>query len=176
MIAGGVLDAQARAMPTSAIEIQRRTSSLLSGLKALLASVGGGERGGKIASGMVQACEQMDVGYRHACASASPGQFLARISHVARNAKRTKATLMLLTQLDYLSISQSRDLLFEARGLETIFRTARDSARRRYFEPGPSRKNPSTRGVQRSGKSIPEGQKSAWSHEVGPQTSSDKPS
>jgi len=42
---------------------------------------------------------------RHACASRSPEGFVDRITAVARHAKRTKATLMLLTQLDYLPIA-----------------------------------------------------------------------
>ena len=118
-------------MPTSSFEIQARTSSLLRSLKGLLPSIGGGERGRKLVTKMIKACGEMDRGYRHACASSSPAEFTSRISKVASQAKRTKATLMLLAQLDYVPIESVRELIFEARGLENIFKAARNTAKRR---------------------------------------------
>ena len=74
----------------------------------------------------------MDAGYRAACASASPEQFVSRMSDAARNAKRTKAALMLLTQLDYTSITDVRNLIIEARALENVFTVSRNAAKRRF--------------------------------------------
>jgi len=118
-------------MPTTALELQTRTANLLRSLEALLPSVGGEERGRKLAGSMVKACSEMDAGYRHACASSTPKEFISRISHVARQAKRTKATLMLLAQLEYLPIASVRELIFEARGLENIFVASRNTSKRR---------------------------------------------
>ena len=118
-------------MPITALDLQKRTASLLQALEALLPSVGGEERGRKLAGKMITACRQMDANYRHACASSSPDEFISRISQVTNNAKRTKATLMLLAQLDYLSIESVRELIVEARGLENIFSASRNTAKRR---------------------------------------------
>src|SRR6188768_579026 len=124
-------------MPATVLELQTRTSNLSRALEALLPSVGGEERGGKLAVSMIKACKAMDAGYREACASSSPDEFMSRISHVARLAKRTKATLMLLAQLDYLSIESVRELIVEARGLESIFTASRNTAKRRRAQTGP---------------------------------------
>jgi len=124
-------------------ELQARTAALLRALESLLPNVGGGERGKKLALKMLKACREMDAGYRHTCASGSPDEFIARISAVATKAKRTKATLMLLTQLSYLPIAETRELIFEARGLENIFVASRNTAKRRHRERLASRRNPS---------------------------------
>ena len=113
-------------------ELQARTATLLCALKALLPRVNGGERGRKLALKMVKACHDMDAGYRHTCASGTPDEFITRISAVASHAKRTKATLMLLTQLAYLPIAETRELIFEARGLENIFVASRNTAKRNH--------------------------------------------
>jgi len=76
----------------------------------------------------------MDDGYRHACSSASPTEFISRISTVARQAKKTKAALMLLAQLGYAPIASIRELIIEARRLENIFVSSRNTAKRR--QPG----------------------------------------
>ena len=116
----------------TALELQSRTAALLESLEGLTPIVRGGERGRKLALAMVKACKQMDAGYRHTCMSTSPDEFIERISAVARHAKRTKATLMLLTQLDYLPIAETRELIFEARGLENIFVASRNTAKKNH--------------------------------------------
>ena len=118
-------------MATTAIELQTRTANLLRALEALLPSVRGEQRGDALAVKLVTACRDMEAGYRHACSSSSPDEFVARISHVARNARKTKATLMLLTQLDYLAIAETRDLIIEARALENVFVASSRTAKRR---------------------------------------------
>jgi len=118
-------------MPTTAFDLHARTAMLLCALERAAASVSGGDRGEKLAQTMLKSCTEMDSAYRHACASSTPDEFVARISHVARHAKRTKATLMLLTQLDYLPLVETRELIFEARGLANIFVDSRNTAKRR---------------------------------------------
>ena len=122
----------ARRMRMTALDIQARTAALLRDLEALLPSVGGGDRGRKLALKMLKACRDMDAGYRHTCASRSPDEFIERICAVARHAKRTKATLMLLTQLAHLPIAETRELIFEARGLENIFVASRNTAKKNH--------------------------------------------
>jgi len=53
---------------------------------------------------------------------------------VARQAKKTKAALMLLAQLGYAPIASIRELIIEARRLENIFVSSRNTAKRR--QPG----------------------------------------
>ena len=91
------------------------------------------------------ACKNMDVGYRHACASASPDEFISRISHVAQHANKTRASLVMLTQLGYVSIDAARDPILEARGLANIFVASRTTAKRRQRDRVGSRKTPLTR-------------------------------
>ena len=43
-------------------------------------------------------------------------------------------TLMLLTQLDHLPIGETRELMFEARGLANVFVASRNTAKRRKRE------------------------------------------
>jgi hypothetical protein len=118
-------------MPTTALELQTRAASLLGALEAILPCVGGEQRGRKLALTMISACKEMDAGYRDACESSSPKEFISRISHVARNARKAKATLMLLAQLDYLPIASVRELILDARGPENIFTASRNTAKRR---------------------------------------------
>src|SRR3954469_13695501 len=120
-----------RRMPTTAFELHARTAMLLCALERVAASVSGGDRGNKLAHTLLTSCRDMDAGYRHACASSTPDEFVGRISHVARHAKRTKATLMLLTQLEYLPLAETRELIVEARGLANIFVDSRNTAKRR---------------------------------------------
>jgi len=119
-------------MPATALDLQARTSRLLAALEAIAPRVTGSARARMLAQTMTRACRAMDAGYRAACASASPEQFVSRMSDAARNAKRTKAALMLLTQLDYTSITDVRNLIIEARALENVFTVSRNAAKRRF--------------------------------------------
>jgi len=138
----------------TSVELQARTAALLRSLEEQLPKVGGEERGRKLALKMLKACREMDAGYRHTCASGSPDEFIRRIAAVASHAKRTKATLMLLTQLAYLPIVETRELIVEARGLENIFIASRDTAKRRHrparFRRG-TRRSPRPHAAPREG-------------------------
>jgi len=119
-------------MRMTALELQARTAALLASLERIVPIVGGAQRGRKLASTMMRACKAMDDGYRHTCASRSAEEFIDRIAAVARHVTRTKATLMLLTQLHYLPIAETRELIFEARGLENIFVASRNTAKKNH--------------------------------------------
>jgi four helix bundle protein len=80
------------------------------------------------------------IGYRAACVSKSPEQFVVNISAVARHAKRVRRMLLALVQANYLAIETARELILEARGLEAIFTASRKTARRRKA----ARRKPST--------------------------------
>ena len=128
-------------MPTTALELQERTATLLRALERVADLVGGGARGKKLAHTLVRSCKEMDSGYRSACASSTHDEFVSRISRVAHAANRTRMTLMLLTQLDYLPLAATRELMFEARGLANIFVASRNTARRHQRERRPSRRD-----------------------------------
>jgi hypothetical protein len=119
-------------MRTTGFELQARTAALLTSLERLAPVVGGAARGRKLALTMIKPCTEMDRGYRQTCDSRSPDEFIQRISAVARHAKRTKATLMLLTQLDYLPIGETREVICEARSLENIFLASRNTAKKHH--------------------------------------------
>ena len=87
----------------------------------------------------------MHAGYREACASSSPEQFIERIAFVTRKAKRVKASLVLLVQLDHLKIDDARENILEARALEEIFTASRNTARKRARGRMTPRRNPSER-------------------------------
>jgi hypothetical protein len=128
-------------MQSQSLVIQQRTAKLTAAIEAVAGEVDSADRAQTILAALRKATKEMDAGYRHACASASPTDFISRISAVARHAKKTKASLMLLTQLDYVPITKTRDLILQARGLENIFVTSRNTAKRRYRARLGSRRN-----------------------------------
>jgi hypothetical protein len=79
----------------------------------------------------------VDAGYRAACVSTSPEQFIVHIEAVARHAKRARALLQDMVQARFVSIYQARQLILEAKALEAIFRASRNTARRRRARPAP---------------------------------------
>jgi len=92
----------------------------------------------------------MQTGYRDTCSSSSPEQFISGISAVTRHTKKAKASLVLLVELDHLSIGAARELILEARGLEAIFVASRNTAKRRAHRRMVSRRNPSERAAHAS--------------------------
>lgn len=114
----------------SQLELQERLQRTVVAVESIPA-VGGGKRGDQIRRALLTAAKQACDGYRDVCISATPGQFIERISFVARKAKRTTATLVLLVELDYVDIAQVRELINEVRALERILTTARNTAKRR---------------------------------------------
>jgi hypothetical protein len=104
---------------------------------------------------LVAASTAMESGYRDASASSSPEKFIAGITVVARNAKKAKASLGLLVQLNLMDIAVVRDLILEARGLEAIFLASRKTAKKRARGRMVSRRHPSERAAQASDGKMP---------------------
>jgi hypothetical protein len=73
----------------------------------------------------------VDIGYRAACVSQSPDQFIVHMSAVARNAGRARTRLQDMVRANHITIEAARELILEARGLEAIFVASRNTARRR---------------------------------------------
>jgi four helix bundle protein len=85
----------------------------------------------KLARRVSVAATAVATGYRAACVSKSPEQFIMSMSAVARHAKRARRMLLALVQDNYLSIEIARELLLEAKGLEAMFAASRNTAKRR---------------------------------------------
>jgi hypothetical protein len=118
-------------MPTHAVELEGRAARLADAIKRLTIPPDAAKRGHKLLAQAITHSEQMEAGYRHACASASPDEFTKRIADVAAHARRTKASLMLLVQLGYVPVPHIRELIIEARGLESILVASRNTAKKR---------------------------------------------
>ena len=118
-------------MATQAIELERRAANLASAIRGIAPAADCPVRAHKLLAAASKHSEQVETGYRRACASSSPDEFIQGISSVATNAKRTTASLMLLVQLGYVPVPEIRELILEARGLENIFVTSRNTAKRR---------------------------------------------
>jgi hypothetical protein len=76
--------------------------------------------------------QSMMTGYTDVCAAPSAERFISAISAVAIHAKRARASLQLLLQLNHLTIADARDLMIEARAFEAIFVKSRNTAKRRH--------------------------------------------
>ena len=136
-------------MAAQAIELQQRTARFLRAVEELAPKVSGEKRGQTLLGSLLKSSREVEAGYRHACASATPAQFVSRISVVARNAKKAKASLMLLAQLGYVQIDAAREAIIEARALESIFAASRNTAKRRQSGRPVSRRQPSERATER---------------------------
>jgi four helix bundle protein len=88
----------------------------------------------KLSLQVSKAATAVDVGYRAACVSQTPDQFIAHISAAARHAKRARVLLLRMVELDHLTIEVARQLILEARVLEAILTASRNTARRRKRE------------------------------------------
>ena len=80
----------------------------------------------------------VDIGYRAACVSQSPEQFIVHVSAVARNARRARTLLQDMVRANHITIEAARELILEARGLEAIVVASRNTARRRKAQRGRS--------------------------------------
>ena len=114
----------------SQLEFQERLERAVASVESLPAAAGG-KRGEQLRRALVRDVKLACEGYRAACNSTSPDQFIERISAAAAKAKRTTSTLVLLVQLDYLHIDEARDVIIEARALERILTASRNTAKRR---------------------------------------------
>jgi hypothetical protein len=137
-------------MHAQTVELQQRTRRFSAAVAQLAERAANTASSKRLVRTLIAASQAVERGYRDSCASASPEQFISAISVVARNAKRAKSALVLLVQLDHLSIKDARDLIFEARGLEAIFIASRNTAKRRANARMVSRRNPSERAAPAS--------------------------
>jgi hypothetical protein len=135
-------------MHSQARELQERASRFVADTERLLNKIPDATTAQKLARTIKASSAAMHTGYRDACASSSPEQFVARISAVARNAKKAKAALVMLVQVNHLDIDIARETILEARALEAIFSASRNTAKRRRRGRLVSRKNPSERAAR----------------------------
>lgn len=126
-------------------ELQERTRRFAASVERLSATVEPNGNAQRVLRTLVATSTAVDQGYRGTCASSSPEEFIRGISGVARSAKKAKAALVLLVQLEHVSIHASHELILEARGLEAIFRASRNTAKKRARGRMVSRRNPSER-------------------------------
>jgi hypothetical protein len=159
---------------SQALELEGRAGRFAADTERLLNKIPDAATAHKLSQAIKTSSVAMHAGYRDACASSSPEQFISRISAVARNAKKTKAGLVLLVQLNHLDIDIARATILEARALEAIFTASRNTAKRRQRGRLVSRRNPSERAARGRRKTGPEAPGSAWGDVVGPQASADK--
>ena len=119
-------------MDQHAIDLQDRTRRFAAAIATLCERLPADPGAQRTAAKLLASSRAVTAGYTDTCASPSPDSFISRISAVAAQAKRTRASLQLLLQLNHVTIEAARDLLFEARGLEAIFVASRDTAKRRH--------------------------------------------
>lgn len=131
-------------------ELIARTQRFKDAVSGLASRLTDGPIARKIVKSLGTATNGIAVGYKDACASSSPDEFIARISVVARNAKKAKVDLVMLVQLDYISIDIAREVILEAKALEAIFVASRNTSKKRARGRMTPRRNPSERAVQAS--------------------------
>jgi hypothetical protein len=129
----------ARTLMSSPLQLQHRIRRFVVSLQSQ--SSRGAARERRIREALVKSARETGVGYRDACASATPEDFIRRISLVVRTAKKSKAALLSLLDLEYMHIADCRDLMFEARAIENILTAARDAAKRRQRRRNASAKD-----------------------------------
>ena len=137
-------------MQSRAGELVARTQRFKHAVSRLASQVTDGPSAQKIFKALVVAANEIATGYKDACASSSPDQFIAQISVVARNAKKAKASLVMLVQLDHISIDVAREAILEAKALEAIFVASRNTAKKRARGRMTPRRTPSERAAQAS--------------------------
>jgi hypothetical protein len=141
---------RAMTMQQKAWELQERTRRFVAAVARFSTRISSGNGTSKAMRTLLATSTAMHSGYRDVCSSSSPEKFIAGISAVARNAKKAKTALVLLVQLDQVSIETARELILEARGLEAIFHASRNTAKKRARGRMVSRRNPSERAAHAS--------------------------
>ena len=137
-------------MQSRAKELAARTQRFKDAVSGLASQVRDGPSAPKVFKALVMAASAVATGYKDACASSSPDQFIAAISAVARNAKKAKASLVMLVQLDHISIDVAREVILEAKALEAIFVASRNTAKKRARGRMAPRRNLSERAAEAS--------------------------
>lgn len=69
--------------------------------------------------------------YQAACVAGWGEQFLRHLAAAARHAKRARQILQDLTHSHHLTIEVSRELIFEARGIENILTASKNTLQRK---------------------------------------------
>jgi hypothetical protein len=146
----GAPDASDRCMQSHACELVERAGRFKDAVGDLANHVTDTPSARKIVKSLTATSSAIPSGYKDACASSSPEQFISRISAVARSAKKAKAALVLLVQLDHISIQDAREAILEARALEAIFVASRNTAKKRARGRMAPRRNPSERAAEAS--------------------------
>lgn len=132
-------------MQSRSWEIQERAARFGKNVARLCEQVTVTPSSQRIVRNLTTASAAMQTGYRDTCASSSPERFILRISAAARHAKRATACLVLLLELNHVSIEEAREVILEARGLQAIFTASRNTAKRRAQKRMVSRRTPSER-------------------------------
>ena len=113
-------------------ELHERTRRFAAAADALCDRLPADASAQRTAEKLRAAAKAVVAGYKEVCASPSPEKFIAGISLVASQARRARASVQMLLQLNHVTIEAARDVLLEARALEAIFRRSRDTARKRH--------------------------------------------
>ena len=137
-------------MQSRSWELQERATRFSTSVVRLCEQLTPAASSKRIVRNLINASSAMRIGYRDACSSSSPEQFLSRISAVARHAKRARTCLVLLVELNHISIDAAREVILDGRGLEAIFTASRNTAKRRARKRMVSRRNPSERAARAS--------------------------
>jgi len=111
-------------------ELHERTRRFAAAADALCDRLPADASAQRTAKKLRAAANAVVVGYKDVCASPSPEKFIAGISIVASQAKRARASVQMLLQLNHVTIEAARDVLHEARALEAIFRRSRETAKK----------------------------------------------
>jgi len=111
-------------------ELHERTRRFAAAADALCDRLPADASAQRTAKKLRAAAKAVVVGYKDVCASPSPEKFIAGISIVASQARRARASVQMLLQLNHVTIEAARDLLLEARALEAIFRRSRETAKK----------------------------------------------
>ena len=101
-------------MQSRSWEIQERAARFGKNVARLCEQVTVTPSSQRIVRNLTTASAAMQTGYRDTCASSSPERFILGISAVARHAKRATACLVLLLELNHVSIEEARRNLREA--------------------------------------------------------------
>jgi hypothetical protein len=112
-------------------ELQERTRRFAAAVDALCDRLPADPSAQRTAKKLRTAAKAVMVGYKDVSASPSPEKFIVGISVVASQAKRARASVQMLLQLNHVTIEAARDVLLEARALEAIFRRSRETAKKR---------------------------------------------
>jgi hypothetical protein len=109
-------------MHQKAWELQERTRRFSQAVSDLCGKLSSERDVRKLARRVSIASTAVDIGYRAACVSQSPEQFIVHISAVARHVRRATTLLQDMVHANHVSIESARALILEARGTRGYLR------------------------------------------------------